>query len=272
LASPDGDIPKRDASASRAFQMRECVNGPPSSGGSAGRAKRDIAASDRFPIGYRPVADEPASASPSRARSTFFVHIESARNDCGVPDGSVGILFRRAEIFAKRTRLCAPAGFYLLQFYQCLEIFPPYWATSCNLLAIFRARSACDRSAGWLGCPRSAEASVRLIYKIASEGLWSAACARGVFAGAPVDLADGYIHFSTAEQTSETAAKHFARQSGLLLIAVDADALGPALNWEPSRGGALFPHLYRSLSTKEALWAKPIPMDAAGEHRFDGLL
>ena len=72
--------------------------------------------------------------------------------------------------------------------------------------------------------------------------------AAGTFAGAPVDLADGFIHFSTAEQVRETAAKHFAGARDLLLTAIEAtDTWGPALKWEPSRGGALFPHLYAPL-------------------------
>ena len=68
------------------------------------------------------------------------------------------------------------------------------------------------------------------------------------FDGAPIDLADGFIHFSTAGQVDETAARHFAGQAGLLLVAVDAAALGAALKYEPSRGGALFPHLYAPLA------------------------
>ena len=91
-------------------------------------------------------------------------------------------------------------------------------------------------------------------------------------AGAPIDLADGYIHFSTAAQVAETAAKHFFGQSGLVLVAIDPQTLGPALKWEVSRGGALFPHLYASLATADALWAKPLPLDAEGRHDFTGLL
>ncbi|MBV8756535.1 MAG: DUF952 domain-containing protein [Deltaproteobacteria bacterium] len=92
-----------------------------------------------------------------------------------------------------------------------------------------------------------------LIYKIATRAQWQAAEATGVFTGAPVDVADGYIHFSTAEQLPETLAKHFAGQRDLLLIAVEADALGEALRWEPSRGGALFPHLYAPLPVAAAV-------------------
>ncbi len=81
------------------------------------------------------------------------------------------------------------------------------------------------------------------IYKICDAAAWQAAERAGEFVGAPVDLADGYIHFSAADQVVETAAKHFSGERDLVLVAVDADALGPALKWEPSRGDALFPHL-----------------------------
>lgn len=111
-----------------------------------------------------------------------------------------------------------------------------------------------------------------LIYKIASGDEWRAAQASGQFVGAPVDLADGFIHFSTAEQALETAAKHFAGRDGLVLVALDADALGDQLKWEPSRGGQLFPHLYRPFLVTETLWARPLPLREDGAHDFNGLL
>ena len=111
-----------------------------------------------------------------------------------------------------------------------------------------------------------------LIYKIAPAAQWRQAEASGTFAGAPVDLQDGYIHFSTAEQTVETAAKHFAGQDDLLLIAIEADALGPALKWEVSRGGQLFPHLYGALPVASAKSVAPIPLRPNGSHDFAGLL
>ena len=106
------------------------------------------------------------------------------------------------------------------------------------------------------------------IYKICTKDLWREAEAKGRFDGAPVDHADGYIHFSTAEQAAETAAKHFAGQDGLLLVAVDADRLGDALKWEPSRGGALFPHLYKPLDLGAVVWVKPMPLGPDGRHRL----
>lgn len=106
-----------------------------------------------------------------------------------------------------------------------------------------------------------------LIYKIFREAEWSSLQAQGETQGAPVDLADGYVHFSTAEQATGTAAKHFAGAKGLILLALEADAMGEALKWEASRGGALFPHLYRALHLDEVIWAKPLPL--VGEaHRF----
>ena len=85
------------------------------------------------------------------------------------------------------------------------------------------------------------------IYKICPASAWREAERQGVFKGSPVDLRDGFIHFSTASQVAETARKHFAGEAGLFLIAVDADALGNALRWEPSRNNELFPHLYGDL-------------------------
>jgi uncharacterized protein (DUF952 family) len=88
---------------------------------------------------------------------------------------------------------------------------------------------------------------VRTIYKICSASAWREAERRGAFGGSADDLRDGYIHFSTASQVAETAKKHFFGQIGLFLIAVDADALGDSLRWEPSRNDQLFPHLYGEL-------------------------
>ena len=102
------------------------------------------------------------------------------------------------------------------------------------------------------------------IYKILPRLEWEAAVADGSYAGAPVDLADGFIHFSTAEQVAETAAKHFRGQGDLVLVAVEADALGSALKWEPSRGGALFPHLYAPLDVTHARDINALPLDADG--------
>jgi uncharacterized protein (DUF952 family) len=107
-----------------------------------------------------------------------------------------------------------------------------------------------------------------LIYKIVPSSLWKAAEQTGVFNGAPIDLADGYIHFSTGEQARETAAKHFAGQRDLLLVAVDDAVLGDALRYEPSRGGALFPHLYNALDVKLVHWVQPLPWHATGGHLF----
>lgn len=106
-----------------------------------------------------------------------------------------------------------------------------------------------------------------LIYKIFRQAEWQAFAAAGQTAGAPVDLADGYIHFSTATQAAETAAKHFKDEADLVLLALDADTLGERLVWEPSRGGALFPHLYRTLTLADVLWDKPLPL-VNGAHIF----
>jgi uncharacterized protein (DUF952 family) len=110
-----------------------------------------------------------------------------------------------------------------------------------------------------------------LVYKICPEDSWRAAERAGVFAGAPIDLRDGFIHLSDAAQVRETAAKHFAGQRDLLLIAVDTDALGPALRYERSRGGDLFPHLYGPLPASAVRWVEPLPLGADGRHVFPEL-
>ena len=110
-----------------------------------------------------------------------------------------------------------------------------------------------------------------IVYKIATRDEWAAAEETGVFAGAPVDLVDGFIHFSTAAQVGETAAKHFAGRDDLKLVAVDAARLGDALTWEVSRGGALFPHLYAPLDLSAVLWVKDLPLGGDGLHQFPEL-
>lgn len=97
------------------------------------------------------------------------------------------------------------------------------------------------------------------IYKICEQALWRAAEADGQFRGSPIDVRDGFIHFSTAAQLAETASKHFAQKSDLMLVAVDADVLGEELRWERSRGGDLFPHLYAALPLGAVCWARPLP-------------
>lgn len=102
------------------------------------------------------------------------------------------------------------------------------------------------------------------IYKICERELWRVAEAAGQYRGSAVDERDGFIHFSTAAQLAETAAKHFARQIDLMLIAVDANVLGAALKWERSRGGELFPHLYAPLPVGAVRWARALADEVNG--------
>ncbi|MFN4056770.1 MAG: DUF952 domain-containing protein [Roseinatronobacter sp.] len=111
-----------------------------------------------------------------------------------------------------------------------------------------------------------------LIYKIFRRPEWDALVAKGETLGAPIDLTDGYIHFSTAAQVMETAAKHFATESDLVLVACDPDKLGASLKWEPSRGGALFPHLFRALTMADVVWDKSLPLGATGHIFPEGLV
>lgn len=104
------------------------------------------------------------------------------------------------------------------------------------------------------------------VYKICTAAQWAEAERERVFRGAPVDFADGYIHFSTASQVAETLAKHFSGQTNLLLVEVDTTRLGDALKWEPSRGGALFPHLYGVLDLASVGRVVPLPLGTDGRH------
>ncbi len=109
------------------------------------------------------------------------------------------------------------------------------------------------------------------IYKIMPSAMWREAQDTGAFRGSPVDLRDGFIHFSTAAQAAETAAKHFAGQSDLLLLFVDTARLGDRLKWEPSRGGALFPHLYGDLDVTAVARVEALPLSTDGVHKFPTL-
>ncbi|MDR3473632.1 MAG: DUF952 domain-containing protein [Devosia sp.] len=103
------------------------------------------------------------------------------------------------------------------------------------------------------------------IYKVADAAEFDQAVADGIYAGAPIDLADGFIHFSTAEQLPETLRLHFRGRPNLVLASVRAADLGTALVWEPSRGGALFPHLYGNLEMHAVEWSEPIQVDDEGK-------
>jgi uncharacterized protein (DUF952 family) len=97
-----------------------------------------------------------------------------------------------------------------------------------------------------------------LVYKLLRAAEWAGLDAAGASRGSPAGLADGYVHLSTAAQLAGTLAKHYAGESGLVLAALDAEAAGPELRWEPARGGGLFPHLYRPLRRAELVWARPL--------------
>ncbi len=110
-----------------------------------------------------------------------------------------------------------------------------------------------------------------IIYKIFRKEEWEALQSTGETRGAPIDLVDGFVHFSTAAQAAETAEKYFGGVDGLMLLAVNPDTC-PEIKWEPSRGGALFPHLFRPLRMADVLWAKPLPCAGAGHAFPDGVL
>jgi len=108
------------------------------------------------------------------------------------------------------------------------------------------------------------------VYKIFRRTEWAHLAETGATDGAPIDVRDGFIHFSTADQVAETAAKHFAGEAGLVLVAVESERHGDALRWEPSRGGQLFPHLYGRLSREDVLWHADLPLKD-GRHVFPEL-
>jgi uncharacterized protein (DUF952 family) len=112
---------------------------------------------------------------------------------------------------------------------------------------------------------------VTTIYKICERAAWRLAEPTGTYRGSQADVRDGFIHFSTTAQLAGTMAKHFSGQRELLLVAVDADALGAALKWEPSRGGELFPHLYGALPLTAVRWIKPVPEEVAGRRALPEL-
>ena len=103
-----------------------------------------------------------------------------------------------------------------------------------------------------------------LIFKVLRQAEWEALARDGYTPGSPVDLSDGFIHFSAGPQLRETVARQFAGAADLVLVAVEAEGIDDALKWEPSRGGALFPHLYRPLFLADVRWHRPLPLGEAG--------
>lgn len=103
-----------------------------------------------------------------------------------------------------------------------------------------------------------------LVYKILGADEWADAVSLGAYSGSEADVRDGFIHLSTAEQVGETCRRHFSGRAGLVIVAFEAEQLGPRLKWEPSRGGALFPHLYGALPAEAAVEARPLHLASDG--------
>jgi len=136
---------------------------------------------------------------------------------------------------------------------------------------IFAIFDCCD-SARWVPlADGESDTESMLVYKIVGMPAWRAAEAAGVYLGSADDARDGFIHLSTADQVAETLARHFAGDADLALVAFDEAALDGTLRYEPSRGGALFPHLYGMLDPALALWVRPIPLKADGSHALPDL-
>jgi uncharacterized protein (DUF952 family) len=113
---------------------------------------------------------------------------------------------------------------------------------------------------------------MQLIYKILPSKMWQDALLSGEFSGSPMDIADGFIHFSSYDQVFETARQHFNTPDDLLIFAMDCSFLGDALKWETSRGGASFPHYYGVISPKSIYFIKPLQFDDNGKHIFPDLI
>ncbi len=128
-----------------------------------------------------------------------------------------------------------------------------------------RADPRLTRRRGW------AMPTIMAIYKIFRAAEWHALLHDGETPGAPIDIKDGYVHFSTAAQCLETANKHFAGETGLCVLAVDETRMGDDLKWEPSRGGQLFPHLYRNLRLSDLIWARPMGTSEDGHALPEGV-
>jgi len=106
------------------------------------------------------------------------------------------------------------------------------------------------------------------LYKVVPAEVWRSAEQEGLFRGSGIDLQDGFIHLSAADQVVETVARHFAGQKDLMLITIDGDKLGSALRWEPSRDAALFPHVYGVIPIEAVEKVDPLPLADDGTHRF----
>jgi uncharacterized protein (DUF952 family) len=130
----------------------------------------------------------------------------------------------------------------------------------CKAVAAFNA--------GTVSATVPAMTSDTVIYHMCREEEWAAAKLSGSYPGSSQDAADGFIHFSTSSQIVESAAKHRAGQTGLVLLSVPAGLLGDALKWEPSRGGQLFPHLYGHLPVDAVASVDPLPLGSDGRHVF----
>ena len=109
------------------------------------------------------------------------------------------------------------------------------------------------------------------IYKICPGAIWRAAEREGVFHGFGIDEVDGFVHLSSHAQVRDTAARFFAGEKDLMLVAIDSRRLGEALKWEETRSGDTFPHLYDAIDLSAVVWVKPLPLGANGQHRFPAL-
>jgi uncharacterized protein (DUF952 family) len=173
-------------------------------------------------------------------------------------DGGTG---DRVDIFASRI---------YLQIADALAACFSHSAKNCycnEWPQVFREAVAAF-NAGAVSASVPAMISDTVIHHMCREEEWAAAKLSGSYPGSSQDAADGFIHFSTASQIVESAARHRAGQTGLVLLSVPTSLLGDALRWEPSRGGELFPHLYGPLPVDAVMAVDPLPLGPDGRHVF----
>jgi len=172
----------------------------------------------------------------------------------------VATIAKAAALVVKRNISVSPCSFFKIAHRDSVT---PIEST----IPFLSLKSLCDPSVTLDLFNASRHQAFMLIYKIFREDEWRHLQDQGETDGAPIDVADGYIHFSSAETVRETAAKHFAGEDGLVIMACETGTLGAELKWEVSRGGALFPHLYRKLTVEDIIWEDELPL-IDGTHDF----
>ncbi|MGC0418957.1 DUF952 domain-containing protein [Embleya sp. AB8] len=168
------------------------------------------------------------------------------------------------RITIEGVRVVASADEFVVATYREVQVRAAGGATVRAATVVFERDASAAHGLRWRHLHETwAAGSDRVVYKLVGTDEWASALRDGRFAGAGIDLVDGYVHLSTAAQAAETARRHFAGRDALTLVALEVSALGAALRWEPSRGGDLFPHVYGDLDpTTTVRWSTELPLPA----------